>query len=321
MITDAIRDFPKQFACAPLIENKKNLKKTYQRYVVVGMGGSHLAADLALIARPELPLIIWSDYGLPPSADKHTLVIASSYSGNTEETIDGLRIAMKKKLPVACIAVGGKLLEIAKKKKLPYIELPNTGIQPRSALGLSLRALLALAGDKKGLAETKRLATTLKPDTLAGRGKTLAKMLADHVPVIYASRANVGIAYNWKIKFNETGKIPAFYNVFPELNHNEMTGFDVTPRSKHLSERFAFIFLRDNDDHPRLKKRMMVLEELYRDRGLPVVVLDLIGKTRFEKIFNSLLIADWAAVATAERYGLESEEVPMVEEFKKMIAS
>lgn len=319
MMKDAIRDFPKQFAFDPVIANTSKLKKC-RHAVLIGMGGSHLAADLALIAKTELPLAVWSDYGLPPRDLKGSLIIASSYSGNTEETIDGLRIAMKKKLPVACIAVGGKLLDIAKKKKLPYIEIPNTGIQPRSALGFSLRALLALLGDARGLVETKRLAMTLKPDVMVPQGKTLAGMLKDRVPVIYASRANEAIAYNWKIKFNETGKIPAFYNVLPELNHNEMTGFDVTPRSRHLSEKFFFIFLRDRSDHPRVQKRMTVLEGLYRDRGLEMVVLDLVGKTRFEKIFSSLLLADWTAVAVADRYGLESEQVPMVEEFKKLIA-
>lgn len=322
MMRDAILDSPKQFSFVPVIKNKGKLKKRYQTYIVVGMGGSHLAADLACIWKPTLPLIIWSDYGLPPLPPKElkaSLVIASSYSGNTEETIDGLNQAMKRKLPVAAIAVGGKLLTTAKKKGLPYIELPNTGIQPRSALGFSLNALLALLGEPSGLAETRRLEKTLKPEMLESKGKTLATMLADHVPVIVASRANAGIAYNWKIKFNETGKIPAFYNVLPELNHNEMTGFYATPRSKHLSAPFSFVFLRDRSDHPRVQKRMQVLESLYRERGLPVVVLDLRGKNRFEKIFTSLIIADWTAVATADRYGLESEQVPMVEEFKKMI--
>jgi glucose/mannose-6-phosphate isomerase len=318
MMTDAIRAFPGQFTFLPVVENRKKLKKC-RRAVLLGMGGSHLAADLALAAKPDLPLAVWSDYGLPPGDLRQTLIIANSYSGNTEETIDGLRIAMKKGLPAACIAVGGKLLDIAKKKKLPYIEIPNTGIQPRSALGFSLRALLAILGDAKGLAETKRLAAALKPDALLPQGKTLAAMLQDRVPVVYASRANTAIAYNWKIKFNETGKIPAFYNCLPELNHNEMTGFDATPRSRHLSETYFFIMLRDRSDHPRVQKRMAVLEKLYRDRGLDLVVLDFVGKTRFEKIFTSLLLADWAAAAIADRYGLESEQVPMVEEFKKLI--
>lgn len=321
-MSDAIRYFAKQFAYVPQVENAKKLKKNYKNIIVTGMGGSRLPALIFSAWKPELPLTVWNDYGLPnilTSERAKTLVIVSSYSGNTEETLDGLGQALKKKLPVAVIAVGGKLLEIAKKKQLPYVALPNTGIQPRSALGFSLRGLLALVGDKNGLKETARLEKTLQPEAHEEAGKKLAQTLKNRVPVIYASRANMVIAYNWKIKLNETGKIPAFYNVLPELNHNEMTGLDVQPKSKHLSEKFSFLIIQDSKDHPQIQKRMDVIKKLYEDRGLPVHVLSLEGKTFLEKTFNSLLLADWTAVAVAESYCLESEQVPMVEEFKKMI--
>jgi glucose/mannose-6-phosphate isomerase len=322
MMSQAIRDFAKQFLFEPKVENAKRLKKTYRRSFVIGMGGSHLAADVLLLAKPDLPLMVWSDYGLPPvppAERKGTLIIASSYSGNTEETLDGLKRALKLGMPIAVLAVGGKLLAAAEKNRLPYVKLPDTGIQPRSALGFSLRALLAILGDTKTLAETGKLARTLQPDKFETEGTQLAAALKDRVPVIYASRANGAIAYNWKIKCNETGKIPAFYNVVPELNHNEMTGFDAAGASKHLSERFSFIFLTDDKDHPRIQKRMAVLETLYQDRGLPVHRIALTGKTPFEKAFTSLILADWTAVHLAAGYGLESEQVPMVEEFKRLI--
>src|SRR3989338_8873481 len=238
MMSDAIQGFAKQFAYIPHIENAKKRKKTYPRMIVTGMGGSRLPALILSAWKPELPLVIWNDYGLPaiPKSElTKTLVIVSSYSGNTEEALDGLTIALKKKMPVACIAVGGKLLDIAKRKQLPYVELPNTGIQPRSALGFSLRGLLALVGDTNGLKESRRLADVLHPEAHKEEGEKLAALLKGRVPVVYTSLANLPIAYNWKIKLNETGKIPAFYNVLPELNHNEMTGFDIHPSSKHLS--------------------------------------------------------------------------------------
>ncbi|MBI4272789.1 hypothetical protein HY621_02980, partial [Candidatus Uhrbacteria bacterium] len=109
------------------------------------------------------------------------------------------------------------------------------------------------------------------------------------------------------------------YNVLPELNHNEMTGFDVKETSRQLSEKFFFIFLKDHTDHPRIQKRMDILERLYQDRGLPVRVIDLEGVHPFYKIFSCLVLADWTAIYTAEQYGLESEQVPMVEEFKKLV--
>lgn len=322
MMRTAILNFPSQFSYQPKIENVKNFKKK-KCYIVVGMGGSHLAADLIAAYKPDFPLITRRDYGLPELSGKElkqSLVVASSYSGNTEEVIVAYQSAQKKKLPLAVIAVGGKLIELAQKDGVPYVELPNTGIQPRSALGFSLRGLMKILGMQKELRQTTQLAKILDVKKTETIGRDLAIKMKDHVPVIYASRANETIAWNWKIKLNETGKIPAFYNVIPEMNHNEMNGFDVTPSSKHLSSLFHFIFLKDATDDKRNRKRMEVVEKLYRARGLPVTGLELTGKNYFEKIFTSLLIADWTALYTAELYGLEPEKVPMIEEFKRLIA-
>jgi glucose/mannose-6-phosphate isomerase len=197
--------------------------------------------------------------------------------------------------------------------------MPNIGIQPRSALGFHTKALLKIMGKARELSEITQLADLLWPEDFEAQGKELAERIKDKVPVIYASEANQALAYNWKIKFNETGKIPAFYNVFSELNHNEMTGFDVKDSSRHLSQNFMFFLLTDKDDHPQIQKRMKVLKKLYEDRGLQVEVLEMSGKSKFYKIFSSLVLADWIAYYTAKQYNLEPEQVPMVEEFKKLI--
>ncbi|MEX1087460.1 MAG: SIS domain-containing protein, partial [Candidatus Paceibacterota bacterium] len=170
------------------------------------------------------------------------------------------------------------------------------------------------------LSELHSLKKVINPESVRERGEELAELLKDHVPVIYSSADNSAIAYNWKIKFNETGKIPAFYNVLPELNHNEMTGFDVQDANKHLSKQFMFVFLKDTNDHDQIQKRMKVCAQLYTDRGFTVIEQPLTGKTYFERALHSLLMADWAALKTAELYGTEPEQVPMVEEFKKKIA-
>lgn len=320
MMLDAIKNFPTQFEYQPIIVNAKYLKKA-DRYFYIGMGGSHLAADLALMCNPKLPLSVSSDYGLPSQIElaKRPLVIASSYSGNTEETIDGLLQALKQRIPSVVIASGGKLIDLAKYHNLPYIIIPNTGIQPRMAIGFSLRALLKVLGDEKGLKKSARLTRTLKPLAYQKTGAALAERLKGHVPVLYASAHNQAIAYNWKIKFNETGKIPAFYNVLPELNHNEMNGFDVEPAIKKLCAPFRFIFLTDAQDHPRTKKRFNILERLYTKRGLQVETQSIVGKGSFEKMFGSLLTADWTAITIADAYNLENEQVPMVEEFKHLM--
>lgn len=321
MMYDAIKNFPKQFTFIPKIENFSG-KFPAKTFVICGMGGSHLAGDLIQAWKPELDIIIHANYQLPilgAEKMKHALIIASSYSGNTEEPLDAYETARKKKLPIIAIAVGGKLIELAKKHKVPYIQIPDTGIQPRCALGFSMKSMLKAMGLEKELKEASGLVETLKPEVLEDEGKSLARRLLGKIPIIYASRLLQAVAYNWKIKFNETGKIPAFYNTFPELNHNEMTGFDVKDSSRKLSENFSFIFLRDSEDHSLILKRMEILKTLYGNRGLPVTALDLKGKTMLERIFSSLLLADWAAFYTADNYGLESEQVPMVEEFKHLI--
>ncbi len=235
---DAILNFPKQFAFEPKIENSDNLKKR-DKFIVCGMGGSHLAADLLKIWNPEFNVKIHSSYVLPRMSDKilgEHLIVLSSYSGNTEEVVSAYHKAQEKGLAIAVISVGGELLKLAQNQKIPYIELPDTGIQPRSATGFSYKAFLKIIGDEKAIMQISELADTLEVEKFEERGRNLAEKLNGFVPIVYASEENFALANNWKIKFNETGKIPAFCNYLPELNHNEMTGFDVKLRTATLSK-------------------------------------------------------------------------------------
>ncbi len=318
---EAIKNFPEQFSYNPKIENSKYYKPA-KKYIVLGMGGSHLAADILQIWDPNLKLLIHKDYNLPSLSKKELkdyLVIANSYSGNTEEVISGLKQALKYNLNTIVVATGGKLINLAKKYNLPYIQIPNTGIQPRSALGFNIIALLKAMKLNKGLKEAKLLAKKLKSNKLKNKGKTLAKKLKNHTPIIYSSTKNINISYNWKIKFNENTKIPAFFNAIPELNHNEMNGFDHIKTTKKLSNQFYFIFLSDKKDFSKNIKRMEVLSKLYKKRNLSVLNIELTGKNILEKVFNNLLLADWTSYFLALEYNVDPEQVPMVEQFKKLI--
>lgn len=321
MMDKAIQDFSAQFGWEPEIKNEENLSE-FDKFVFIGMGGSHLGVDLLCAKDPSLNALIYSDYGLPALVDKELqerLIVLMSYSGNTEEVLDALQEGKKKNLHLAVIASNGKLLEEAQKNNIPYVQLPDTGIQPRSALGFSVKALAKLLKKEDELIALSTLTKTLKNETYEKTGKTLADTLEGKVPLVYASLPNKAIAYNWKIKLNETGKIPAFYNVFPELNHNEMTGFYTTDLSKKLSSPFHFIFLKDSYDHPRIGRRMDICKTLYEARGLSVDIIELFGDSRWERIFGSLLIADWTSYYLAQKYGADPEQVPMVEEFKKLM--
>ncbi|MEK7099267.1 MAG: SIS domain-containing protein [Patescibacteria group bacterium] len=324
MMNEAIKSFPAQFSFAPEIERKEKLG-TYKQYVVLGMGGSHLAADMLSGREPSLRMVVHSDYGLPHIAEEEkakTLIIASSYSGNTEETLDGFEEAGRRGIPRSAISAGGRLRDLARNACVPYIQLPDTGVQPRSATGFSIIAMAVLMRQDTVAEELRGIGDWLAQhmNAFESQGKILAEQARGRTPVIYASSRNRAVAYNWKIKLNETGKVPAFYNVIPELNHNEMTGFDMTDTTRTLSEKMFFVFLEDADDHPKNQKCMAVTAGLYRDRGLPVVSVRALGTQPFEKMFASTLIADWFAYYTSREYGTEAEQVPMVEEFKKKIA-
>lgn len=320
---EAILNFHKQFEYEPVIENSDKMEKKYKHYVLAGMGGSHLASGLLKMHSPGVELYVHRDYGLPPYSDeffKESLLIASSYSGNTEEIIDFLEEGYSKGYNMAVIATGGKLIDFAKENSLPYIQMPEVGIQPRAALGYSLTAIATLTAQTNALKEMKELPTTLNPESFRQRGEELAKELDGKIPVIYSSNHNLWIAYNWKIKLNETGKVPAVYNVFPELNHNELNGFYLSEGTEKFRDLFHFIILRDvENDHPRVQKRMAVVEGILEGDGRSVTTLGIEGNNSFERIFSSLLLADWTAVSIAKKNNVDPEQVPMIEGFKKKL--
>ena len=319
MLKDTLRNFPRQFSWEPKIENEKFLRSK-ESFVVCGMGGSHLSGDIIDKLLPEVDVSVHRNYGLPHIADPDkTVIIASSYSGNTEETIDALNTAIKNNVYCAVAAKGGKLIEIAQKNNLPYIKMPDIESQPRFFLGYNFVSILKLMGENSLLNQAGMLAGKLDPKKAEEKGAELAKKLQDKIPVIYSSARYGAASYIWKIKFNETSKIPAFCNEFPELNHNEMNGFDTKEKTFPLMEKFHFVFLKDPDDDPRVLKRMEVMRNLLEKQELKVEILTLEGESQMHKIFDSLMVADFASYYLAEFYGNDPKQVPVVEEFKKMI--
>lgn len=261
--------------------------------IVVGMGGSHLAADLLKILKPELDITVHRDYGLPKSKPGE-LIVLSSYSGNTEEVLDAYDKA--EGLNRAVITIGGKLLEKAKQDNVPYFLLP-AGLQPRDAIHHCLKALYELLGEKLELPEVKPV------DPIE---------IKDRIPLIYTSTKYEALGYIWKIKFNETGKIPAFNDTLPEADHNEINGFA-------KFNNFYALFISDETDNPKIIKRMEITAKLYNEIGIPTKIIKLNGENTLQKIFNFLALANSTATATAKLYGQDPVAVPMVEKLKKML--
>lgn len=318
---ESIVKFANQFGYKPKIENEEKLKE-FDHIILCGMGGSHLSADLLKTIKPGVNIYVHKDYGLPPYEDEFLnrgLLVASSYSGNTEEVISFFEEAVKRGYEVFVLSTGGRLIEMAKEKNFPYIQIPNTGIQPRLAIGYSIIALATIMDDQKLLSDLSDLQRNLLPKKLKEDGQKIAEIIEGKTRVIYTSNRNMSIGYNWKIKLNETGKVPAFYNMFPELNHNEMQGFDINERTQKFADDFYFIFIKDSGDHPRVQKRMDITKRLLADKGFRTILIELDGSNILEKIFNSLLLADWTALSLANIHNSEPEQVPLIEEFKKRL--
>jgi len=304
MDLEIFRDFNKQFEFEPKINNLKNLKKS-QDLFLAGMGGSHLSADLVKSVYPQLNLKIHSNYGLPQGINKESLLIVSSFSGNTEETIDSLDSALKKKIPVIIISSGGKLIEISKEKNLPYILLPNTINMPRLAIGFSLKAILKIIN--------KKVSIKIDNSKTEKEGKKIAEKIYKTIPIIYSSEKNKSVANIWKINFNENSKNPSFCNYFPELNHNEMAGF------LNSKKTFSILMLEDELDHPKIKIRMNAFREIYKD-SFEILTIKNEEKDIWNKYFYLILLSNWTSYYLALKNKVKLEDMEMIERFKKMIS-
>lgn len=329
-----IVDSPNQFQVGFEVAKGVKLPGSFDSIMISGMGGSALPGNLFRIYLNDLfrkdvpdeqPLAVYQNrsYNLPPEAFKDCLNFICSYSGNTEETISSFEEALKHKLPCIGLSSGGKIEEMCKENNIPHIKLPIPfpGFQPRVGTGYFFAAMFqvlvnqGLVRDTTAelLAEVEKM-KELQP-SIEERGQLLAKKVAGSTPVIYSTTRYKSVAMVWKIKFNENAKTPAFWNFFPELNHNEMVGW-TRPQGK-----FMLIQLRDTDTHPRILKRFSVTADLLRDKGLEVESIDMQGDTTFSKMFLSILLADFTSYYLALEYGENPTPVDMVEELKALLVA
>lgn len=335
---DAILNFAAQLSWEPELKNPEKLKSA-NKYIVCGMGGSPLGAGFLKANNPFLDLLIHKDYGLPARHASPAriatqsvaggqgdaggpLVICCSHSGETEETLDAFNTAIAQNLDVAVVTTGSKLLKLAEEKGVAHIQLPAEKIQHRMATGHFVRALAKLMNQETVLVETAALASNIKPELLRETGEKIASRLKGKIPLIYTSNLFYHLAYAWKVNINETAKIPAFVNVLPEANHNEISGFGL-PYSGSLPnfrQSFYCLMLTDSTMDERLKRRFVATEALFERQGVSTEMIELTGNNSWEKIFSSFLLAGWVSVALAKHYQLDPETNPVIEEFKQRLA-
>jgi glucose/mannose-6-phosphate isomerase len=327
-----ILDSPDQFGVGFQAAQGVSLPGEFKSVMISGMGGSALPGNLFRIYLNDLfrteepaqqPLAIYQNrsYSLPPESFHQCLNFICSYSGNTEETIASFEEALKHHLPCVGFSSGGKIEEMCQANNIPHIRLPipSPGFQPRVGTGYFFGAMFqvlvnqGLVRDTTAelLLEAEKIKKSLS--VLEGQGMALSKKVVGKTPIVYATARYKSVAMIWKIKFNENAKTPAFWNFFPELNHNELVGWTL-PQGK-----FIVLMLRDTATDPRVLKRFVVTAQLLREKGIEVETIDMPGESVFEKTFGTILIADFASYYLALEYGQDPTPVDMVEEFKKLL--
>lgn len=297
---------------------------------VAGMGGSALAAT-ALSAVPGLntALEVIRDYDLPKHIDNSYLIICSSYSGNTEETLSvanqALALPEPKRPRIACISSGGKLQKIAKEQGLPLVNLPS-GYQPRFTFGYQYSALAQLfekAGLVKGLTAqiepaakiVKKTVESWRPDVVSKENlaKRIALDLAGKSVVIYGSPKMFPAAYKWKISFNENAKNVAWCNQYPEFNHNEFMGWTSHP----IQKPYGIVELRSQHDHPQIQKRFRVSDRLLSGRRPAPVIVDIPkGVSQLEDMMWAVALGDFVSIYLALANGVNPTPVDLIEKLK-----
>ncbi len=296
--------------------------------VICGMGGSAIGGDLVanyLRDVSPVPIDVIRSYRLPKHISTRSLVIVSSYSGNTAESLDLFEQAMTRGAQIVCVTTGGELEAKAVANNLPLVKLPG-GMQPRAALAYSFVPLLVLISavlKLKDFGDTiigvgqhlKELAVLYSNVGNGNPAYDLAEKLTDKIAVIYSSDDLSSVNLRWRGQLQENGNHLAFGNVLPELAHNEINGWSFPigfAKDIHL------VILRSReDDHPSVLRKMDEVRALLIKRGLGITELTAIGKNKLERLFSLISLADWSSYHLALLENIDPTEIPAIDELKR----
>jgi glucose/mannose-6-phosphate isomerase len=301
--------------------------------LVCGMGGSAIGGDIAAAwAQPQgVRIAVHRGYGLPAWVGKDTLVVFSSYSGNTEETLAAFDASAALGVPRLCIATGGGLARRGRDAGVPVYSIPG-GLQPRAALGHSLAALLVLLHEAGLVADPlpeleaasrqlARLTSAYGPEVpeATNRAKRLARLWHGRLPVIYTGYGlTAPLGVRWRGQIQENAKSFATSNVFPELDHNEIMAWQALPELRRAA---LIVLLRDRDDGDAVARRMTVTAEILAPRIAAIEWIDTEGQTALERQMGAVALGDWASVYLAFLNGVDPTPVAEIETLKQRLAA
>jgi glucose/mannose-6-phosphate isomerase len=328
-------EFPNQIEDAVRIGKKAIFSlnaKRIKNIVVTGLGGSAIGGDLVrsfLSDELAIPFVVNRHYFLPEFVGKGSLVVVSSYSGNTEETIAAHRDAVARKAQVLCISSNGVTEKMAKKFKHTIIKIPP-GFPPRAALGYSFFPLLAvltrlrLVGRKdKHISETvgllrRKSAEYRSLDAPGNRALTIARRLHDKLPIVYSSAEWFdSVNLRWRGQLAENAKVLAFGHVVPEMNHNELVGWNIL--KQHMRQ-MAVIFLKDKGMHERVGVRMKIMETIMRQYTPEILEVESEGQSLLARMFSLIYLGDWVSFFLAILNEVDPTPVRVIDYLKNELA-
>lgn len=291
--------------------------------VISGLGGSGIGGTIvseltALDAK--VPIVVSKGYFIPHFVNENTLFIACSYSGNTEETISALELAIEKEAKVICVTSGGKIAEMALKNKFDLIVIPG-GMPPRSCLGYSMVQLLFILS-KQSLISYKFASELEKAIALIEREKkaieleanTIAEKLINKIPIIYSTTYKEGIAIRFRQQLNENSKMLCWHHVIPEMNHNELVGW------RDKNEQLAVVLLRDENEYERNETRFEITKEIVKKYTNTTIEIFAKGESEIEKSIYLIHLVDWISYFIAEKKGIDATEVKVIDFLKSELA-
>lgn len=302
------------------------------KVVILGMGGSAIGGDLVrslALVQGGIPVWVHRDYGLPPLVDARTLVIASSYSGNTEETISSFAEALETPAKKVVITTGGRLKTLAEESLVPVFTF-HYRAEPRAALGYSFFSILAilhrlglLSIQSQDIEETVEVLEGLSAGLDKGvpqeanPAKQLATKLLGRLVIIYGAGILSKVAFRWKTQFNENSKAFAFSECMPELNHNAVVGYRFP---SWLGEKAFVILLSAPSLHPRILMRYDVTGELLAAAGIAYEVVDAKGESLLSQMMSAVLLGDYVGYYLAMLNGVDPSPVPAIDYLKGRLA-
>ncbi len=330
-----VERFPEQYADAWALAEDISLPDSHRdkkKIVVVGMGGSAIGGDMlaALMAsEAQVPVFVVRGYDLPAWVGSDTLVIASSYSGNTEETLTTFAEALRRGAAVLALTTNGKLAQQAQDEGIPVVAFPGGG-QPRAALGYSLILLLGIVEalgyyrvSAEARAETAQIldefanAYGVRVPEAENPAKQYARMVYGRIPFVLGAGHLIPVARRWKTQFNENSKTWAAYDEMPEANHNAIVG---TRAPQDLANHVLIISLESPSDHPRVKARWDITADIFQRMGLPHLRLHAPGDGPFTQMMALTYLGDWITVYLAFLNEADPSEIDNINYLKAELA-